>query len=85
MHRRQVQRVGITFACLGDCGATRKTHHPAPWVARELGVSHEKLGEAMHTIKNEAGLTPRDRVSIWDNGDITDDTDTWIGNVHDEN
>jgi hypothetical protein len=58
--------------------------NPPDWVAGILNISREELGEALHIIKNEAGLSPRDRVSIWDDGGITDDTDTWIGNVHDE-
>jgi hypothetical protein len=53
-------------------------------VARKLGITREQLGEAIHIIKDEAGLSPRDRVYIWDDGSITDETDGWIGNVHDE-
>jgi hypothetical protein len=47
-------------------------------------LTREQLGEALHSIKRAAGLRPRDRVSIWDNGDITDDMDDWIGNVYNE-
>jgi hypothetical protein len=58
--------------------------NPPGWVARQLGVSREQFGEALHTIKRDAGLSPRDRVSIWDDGSVTDDADAWIGNIHDE-
>lgn len=58
--------------------------NPPTSVARRLGITRVQLGEAIHTIKNDAGLGPRDRVNIWDDGSITDDMDVWIGNVHDE-
>lgn len=59
-------------------------HNPPPWVARRLRITRAQLGAALHTIKREAGLNPADRVSIWDDGSITDDTDVWIGNIYDE-
>jgi hypothetical protein len=58
--------------------------NPPEWVARRLRITREQLGEAIHIIKNDAGLSPRDRVNIWDDGSITDEADGWIGNVHDE-
>jgi hypothetical protein len=64
--------------------------NPPDWVAREISqetgkrITREQLGEALHTIKREAGLRPRDRVYIWEDGSITDDTDEWIGNIYDE-
>jgi hypothetical protein len=58
--------------------------NPPDSVARRLGITRDQLGEAIHIIKDDAGLSPRDRVSIWDDGSITDETDEWIGNVHDE-
>lgn len=58
--------------------------NPTDAVARRLGISHIRLGEAMHRIKRDAGLSPRDRVSIWDDGSVTDEADVWIGNIHDE-
>ena len=58
--------------------------NPTAWVARRLRVSREQLGEALHTIKRDAGLSPRDHVSIWDDGSVTDDADVWVGNIYDE-
>jgi hypothetical protein len=58
--------------------------NPPDWVARRLGISRVQLGAALHTIKRDSGLTPRDRVSLWYDGSVTDDRDAWIGNVYDE-
>jgi hypothetical protein len=65
-------------------------HNPPGSVAVEISratgkpLTREQLGEALHAVKREAGLRPHDRVNIYDDGSITDDTDTWIGNVYDE-
>jgi hypothetical protein len=61
-----------------------RTENPPDDVAHRLGVSRVQLAEALHRIKRDAGLSPRDRVTIWDDGLATDDRDVWIGNVHDE-
>lgn len=58
--------------------------NPTAEVSSRLGITRWQLREAIHSIKNGAGLSPRDRVSIWDDGSVTDDTDVWIGNVYDE-
>src|SRR4051812_15518699 len=58
--------------------------NPPRSVATVLGISPVQLGEALHAIKDGAGLSPRDRVSIWDDGSIPDDADAWIGNIYDE-
>jgi hypothetical protein len=58
--------------------------NPPGGVARRLGISRVQLGEALHKIKRDAGLSPRDRVNIWGDGSVTDDRDVWIGNIHDE-
>jgi hypothetical protein len=58
-------------------------HNPPASVAHALGISRPQLGAALHKIKRDAGLRPPDRVTIWDNGDITDDAGIWIGNVYD--
>jgi hypothetical protein len=58
--------------------------NPPDWVARQLGISRVQLSAALHAIKRDSGLSPRDRVTLWDDGSVTDDTDVWIGNIHDE-
>jgi len=50
--------------------------NPPDWVAREMRratgkeITREQLGEALHMIKREAGLRPRDRVYIYDDGSV---------------
>jgi DNA-binding GntR family transcriptional regulator len=46
------------------------------WVTRQLGVSRVELGEALHKIERDAGLSPRDRVSIRRDGSATGDGDS---------
>jgi len=38
----------------------------------------------MHRIKRWAGLGGRDRVTIWDDGSVTDEFGCLIGNIYDE-
>jgi hypothetical protein len=58
--------------------------NPPNWVARRLGITHQQLSTALHRIKRDAGLSPPDHVSIYEDGSVTDDGDEWIGNIHDE-
>lgn len=60
------------------------SENPPDRVARQLGVTRVQFSEALHRIKRDAGLSPRDRVNIWDDGSVTDETNVWIGNIHDE-
>jgi hypothetical protein len=63
-------------------------HNPPDWVAAEISrttgkpITRYQLGEALHVIKEEAGLNPPDSVIIYDDGNIHNDTDDWIGNVY---
>jgi hypothetical protein len=61
-----------------------RVDNPPDWVARRLRISRVQLGAALHAIEHDAGLSPRDRVNLWDDGSVTDDGDVWIGNVYDE-
>lgn len=58
--------------------------NPTRIVATTLGISRHQLSRAIHRIKENARLTPRDNVRIWDDGTVTNDGDDWIGNIHDE-
>jgi hypothetical protein len=58
--------------------------NPSNWVANRLGITRMQLSEAIHALKRNAGLRPRDRVSLWDDGSVTDDANAWIGNIYDE-
>lgn len=58
--------------------------NPTRGVARMLGISEAELGDAIHILKEAAGLRSRDRVRIWDDGSVTDERDAFVGNIYDE-
>jgi Domain of unknown function (DUF4279) len=55
--------------------------NPSNEVARILGVTRLRLGRALHRIKRWAGLGGRDRVTIWDDGSVSDEFGSVIGNT----
>ena len=58
--------------------------NPPRDVADRLGITRPQLRRRLHRIKRFAKLRPRDRVTIWDDGTVTDDADDWIGDLRDE-
>lgn len=50
-------------------------------MARSIGITVGEFHERLHKIKREAGLGARQRVRIYDDGTIEDETHVWIGNV----
>ena len=58
--------------------------NPPHGVATRLGITRGQLGRAIHRIKNYAGLAPRDQVTIWDDGSVTDEDGVPLGNIQDE-
>jgi hypothetical protein len=61
-----------------------RPENPTRGVARALAISETDLCDAIHSIKDAAGLGPRDRVRIWDDGSVMDDRDVIVGNIYDE-
>lgn len=53
-------------------------------VATALGITPAQLGDAIHAVKKNARLRPRENVSIWDDGSVTDASDEFIGNIYNE-
>ena len=53
-------------------------------VATTLGITRAQLRNAIHSIKEDAELEPRDNVTIWSDGSVTDANDELIGNIYDE-
>jgi hypothetical protein len=51
---------------------------------RVLRITRPALGRALHRIKRWAGLGGKDRVTIWDDGSVTDESGSLIGNIYDE-
>jgi hypothetical protein len=58
--------------------------NPTRGVATALGITRPQLRYALHRIKKNARLRPRDNVSIWDDGSVTDGSDAWLGSIYDE-
>jgi hypothetical protein len=61
-----------------------RPENPGPGVARRLRIEQWELREAIHKIKQHAGLRPDDNVVIWSNGSVANANGTVIGNVYDE-
>jgi DNA-binding FadR family transcriptional regulator len=58
--------------------------NPTAAVSRRLGITRWQLREALHEIKRKKRLRPGDRVTIYDDGTVTDATGEHLGNIHDE-
>ena len=58
--------------------------NPPNEVSRILGITRPQLGTALYRIKRWAGLRGAVRVTIWDDGSVTDELGSIIGNVYDE-
>ncbi len=62
----------------------RNPGNPPRGVATRLGITRHQLGRAIHRIKDYAGLAPGERITIWDDGSVTDENDVPLGNIQDE-
>jgi len=58
--------------------------NPTNEVSRALGVERWQLRRALHRIKQGQGLAGADRVTIWNDGSVTDEHGIVLGNVYDE-
>jgi len=58
--------------------------NPPRGVAARLGITRPELSRRLHRIKRDAKLGPRERVTIWDDGSVTDEADVWIGDLYEE-
>ena len=58
--------------------------NPSPYVSQALGVAEWQLRQAIHKIKGRGLLRGQDRVIIYRNGDVTDESGDDLGNVFDE-
>lgn len=57
---------------------------PTGAIAERFGIQRGRAKKALHDIKLEAGLDPRDNVIIYENGDVTTKQGDWIGNIKEE-
>ena len=60
-----------------------RSGNPGRVVSEILRIERWQLRNALHRIKEDAGLTGADRVIIWDDGTVTDLQGEPIGNIHD--
>jgi hypothetical protein len=58
--------------------------NPTNAVSRALGIPRWRLRRALHRVKRAWGLGGRDRVTIWDDGSVTDENGAHLGNIFDE-
>ena len=61
-----------------------KVRNPTRHVSDQLGIERAKLRKAIHIIKAQNNLSPRDRVIIHSDGTVTDVDGNDIGNIFDE-
>jgi len=58
--------------------------NPTTQVSRALGIERSQLRRALHRIKRAQGLKGADRVTIWNDGSVTDQQGSMLGNIYDE-
>lgn len=61
-----------------------RSGNPIRYVSDALGIQRWQLRDALHKIKARSDLGGRDRVTIYDDGRVTDASGEDIGNIHDE-
>jgi hypothetical protein len=58
--------------------------NPTNRVSRALGIERSRLRRALHRIKQAQGLKGADRVTIWNDGSVTDQQGNILSNIYDE-
>ncbi len=58
--------------------------NPPDSIARQLGMQPRHFTRALHKIKSASNLSGDDRVTIYNDGGVTDDKGELLGNLHDE-
>lgn len=53
-------------------------------IAQRFGVPPDVVRTVIHNVKDREGLNGADNIIIYDNGDIEDEFDNWLGNLCDE-
>jgi hypothetical protein len=61
-----------------------RPENPPKSVSDLLGIPRWKLGDALHEIKGPSDLGGADRVIIYDDGSVTDQSGEHLGNIYDE-
>jgi hypothetical protein len=66
------------------CVIWKQPGNPPQSVSKALGIERWQLRKAIHKIKGVWNLSGTDRVTIYDDGSVTDENDVPLGNIHDE-
>jgi hypothetical protein len=61
-----------------------KIRNPTKYVSDKLRIERWELRAAIHQIKARSALGPKDRVIIYDDGNVTDESGEPIGNIFDD-
>ncbi len=61
-----------------------KLGNPPKYVSDRLRIHHWQLGGAIHELKASGNVSPAERVIIYDDGTVTDETGYVLGNIYNE-
>lgn len=61
-----------------------KRPNPPKYVSDRLGIHRWQLGDAIHELKAANDLSPAERVIIYDDGTVTDESGYALGNIYNE-
>jgi hypothetical protein len=61
-----------------------KPGNPPKYVSDRRRIHHWQLGDAIHELKASGNVSAAERVIIYDDGTVTDETGYVLGNVYNE-
>ena len=61
-----------------------KRGNPPKYVSDRLRIQHWQLGDAIHELKTAGNLSPAERVIIYDDGTVADESGYVLGNIYNE-
>jgi hypothetical protein len=61
-----------------------KRGNPPKYVSDRLHIHLWQLGDAIHELKAASDLRPAERVIIYDDGTVTDESGYVLGNIYNE-
>ena len=61
-----------------------KRSNPPKYVSDRLGIHRWQLGDAIHELKTAGNLSPAERVIIYDDGTVTHESGSVLGNIYNE-
>ena len=61
-----------------------RRENPSKYVSDKLGITREQLGDAIHELKAAGNLSPAERVIIYDDRTVADESGYVLGNIYNE-